>query len=249
MLAIVLLLPWAGCLGEGQEERLASESATPPTVPTRATPKAPTVTWNFNDPGYAMTASWRIGDGWDYESNESRFRRVRVIDQRNVHGALHFIVQESTGRVGNPAEATLTSWVDSRTWSVVNVTEPRGGITTFSPGDPLRYFKNGSHTVTASRFDASGRLALNTTTTTQVRHYATHQTLLFPWGYVEARRVEEASAARDDRGNRDNHTLMRWVHRDYLLDVQYQLDGRETYKLVAVKAGDFRRGTLVGHGG
>jgi hypothetical protein len=190
-----------------------------------------------------VTAPWRAGDGWDYESNLSHVRHVRVIDSRLMGGTTWYIVQERTGKVGMPTERTVTSWVNGRDWTQINATDDTGGEDTYDAGIQLRFYKNGSYGYNHTRVEGSGRTSVDEQVGLQARLFGAHSSLLFPWGYVEAKRVEQTTFTRAGT-NRTQSVTTHWVHQDYLSDVQYQLPGGETFKLTAVKAGSFRRGTL-----
>lgn len=248
-LLVLLLAPaWTGCLGGPEEEqRLAQPTSSPIVVPRSPPPRQPTVTYNFTDPGYRMTAPWRAGDGWDYESNQSHVRHMRVLDSRLVNGSTWYIVEERSGKTGMPTERTVISWVNGRDYSQVNATDDTGGKDSYQPGIQLRFFKNGSYGYNHTRVEGSGRKSVDEQVGVQSRLHGQHSSLLFPWGYVEAKRVEQTTIARAGAGaNRTESVTTHWVHKDYLHDVQYQLPSGETFKLTAVKAGDFRRGTLSG---
>lgn len=244
---LLLLAPTlAGCASDDAGgARLAQPTDDPPAPPTASTPRAPTVLYDFNDPGYRVDGVWRVGDGWDYESNQSHFRRVRVIDTRLSGGTTFYLIEERRGSVGMGASETIQSWVDGRGWALVNHTNTLGATDRYQPAAPVRYYRNGSFAYNHTRVESSGRVSVNESVVVQSRLDGTHQTLLFSWGYVEAKRVEQTIFSRDKGGNRTQSTIIHWVHRDYLNDVQFQLGSAELFKLTAAKAGNFRRGTLA----
>lgn len=245
-LLLVLLASgaFAGCFDDEPDRPLAQPTDEPPQVPTRPSPRAPTIAYNFSDPGYRVDAPWRVGDGWDYESNESRFRRVRVVDSRLASGTTFYVLEEKTGEIGLPPSRTTLSWVEGRQWLLLNASDV-AGEDRYQPGLPLRYFRNGSFAFNHTRVETSGRVSLNESIAVQSRLAAQHTTILIPaWGYVEAKRIDQIATVRGSAGDRTQATTVHWVHRDYANDVQYQLPSGETYKLTAVKVGDFRRGTL-----
>lgn len=243
-LVTLLLAPaLVGCF-DREGEPLAQPTNKPPSPPSsRPTPTTPTTTFNLTDPGYAMTGAWRIGDGWDWESNLSHYRRVRVIDQRLVGGATFYYLEEKTGDVGEPAKKVTTMWVEGATWSLLNATDDTRGVDRYHPGLPLRFFRNATLAYNHTRTEGSGRVSANETAIVQVRLFGPHQSILLSWGYVEARKVEESKTIRG--GSAPAQITKRWVHADYLNDVQYELSTGELFKLKAAKAGDFRRGQLV----
>lgn len=243
ILALLVAPVLAGCLGnDDPERRLAQPTTEPIVVPTQRAPTPPSAYYNFSDPGYKVDGRWRAGDGWDYESNQSNYRRVRVIDTRLVSGTLYYVLEEKTGKVGQGVAKTTTSWVNGKEWALLNTTDNTGIRDTYTPGVLLRYHRNGSFGYEHVRTETSGRVSANETVGVQTRLHPFHQTILLPWGYVEAKRVEHVQSVRGVRGT---NTTIHWVHADYMNDVQYQLPSGETYKLTAAKAGDFRRGTLV----
>lgn len=233
----------AGCFGNDEHsDRLAQPTDEPISVPTRPPPRQPTIAYNFSDPGYRVDALWRVGDGWDYQSNQSHVRRLRVVDSRLANGTTYYLIEEKVGQVDMPPSRTTIAWVDGRQWLLLNVTDVDGGEDRYRPGIPLRYYRNGSFAFEHTRTEGSGRVSGNASLTVQSRLFSTHQTILFPWGYVEAKRVEQTAFVRG--GDREGATTLHWIHRDYANDVQYQLPGGETFKITAAKVGEFRRGTL-----
>lgn len=246
-LALVLLLlapTLGGCLGGSENEELAKPTDKPIVVPSPRPTAPPPQVFNTSDPGYRVEGAWRIGDGWDYESNHSNVRRVRVLDQRLVNGTQLYLL-ETTQLTKEGAVGSITrSWVDPRGWLLLNETDERGAGTRYHPGMPLRFFRNSTVTYEVARLAEGGAPVANATVTLASRLFPQHQTLLFPWGYVEARRVEHIVTTRGDGGN-GTETTVRWVHRDYLNEVRFQLPSGETYSLTAARAGDFRRGQLA----
>ena len=245
LLALLVAPGLAGCLDkdEGEEERLAVPTSRPVSVPTRGA-SSPTPQVNLTDPGYRMNGSWKVGDGWDYESDKGRVMRVRVVEERNVSGATHLRVEERVGQKG-AALAKNVSWVDARAWVRLNATAPDGASERYQPGAPLRAFRNATLTYNVTRLASDGGSGGNVSVAHAARLRPTHQTLLFPWGYVEARVVEQTLVARMETGQRSQTNTTRWVHADYLNDVQFTTPSGETFKLVAVRAGEMRRGTLA----
>lgn len=248
-LVLLILLPaWSGCLGGDAEggDRLAQPTDRPIVVPTRTPTRAPTgPVANLSDPGYVVTAPWRVGDGWDYVSNQSHERRVRVVDQRFSGGVTVFVVETTQLKSTGEVQSVTRAWVDSKEWRMLNRTDELGATDRYQPGVPLRQYKNASAPYNHTRTDVGGNIMGSASTVLYSRLFPSHQTLQFPWGYVEAKRVEELTVSRATNGERAEQTVTRWVHKDYLNDVQFTLPGGETYKLTAVKAGEFRRGELA----
>lgn len=243
LVAVFLVPTLAGCFSGDEGPRLAQPTDKPPVIPSSGPPPPTASTFNLSDPGYRVTASWRAGDGWDYLSNQSHFRRVRILDSRVMNGATFYMMEEKTGKTDGPSEQRVVSWVDSRGWLILNATDDTGGVDTYKPGISLRFYKNGSFTYDHTRVEGSGRKSADENVTVASRLYGPHTTLQYSWGYVEAKRVEQKTIVRSGETRVESIT-MHYVHKDYLNDVQYTLPSGETFKLTAVKAGDFRRGTL-----
>jgi hypothetical protein len=241
-LAPVLLfagIALAGCFdGDEDKPRLAVPTDVPagPTVP--ATPSNPVIRLNFSDPGYRMNGTWRVGDGWDWESDQGRFRTSRVVEARQVGNATHFLVEETLGKVGSAPNARSRTWVDGSTWMRVNATDIQGGFTTFSPGVPLRFTYNGSYNYTEQRHDNLGRRTENATLYANVAYVNNAVVVRLPWGNVATAKLEHRIVAVDESKAQTRTQITRWVARDYQNEVQYQLDLGETYTLTAAKVGD-----------
>lgn len=250
LLLLALLTPvaaLAGCLDSDDEERpLLVPTNSSVGIPRATPPVTPTVVYNFSDPGYVMEGQWRVGDGWDYESNRSNFRKVRVLDARFVNGTVHYLLEEKIGKVGNPSRGRTLEWVEGTNWTRLNRTDIAGTRAVFEPGQPLRFLKNGTYSYNVTFFDAGGTVRERHEVAANSRLVG-RQTLLFPWGYVEAAKVEHRVSTRV--GETITRTLVTgFVHRDYLNDVRYVIDDTagnvEAYTLVAAQVGDLRRGTL-----
>lgn len=247
-LALVMLLvgpALSGCFDADEGEILARPTDTSPGVPTTRAPTGPTVRFNTSDPGYRVDAPWRLGDGWDYASNGSSVRRVRVIDQRLLDDSTKFLLETTDLGQGGAVERVVRAWVDPRTWVIVNETDASGGVDRYQPGLPVRFWRNATASYAHERADARGATIFTENVTIASRLYGTHQTLLFPWGYVEAKKVEHLTTARSPGGERREGMTTYWVHSDYLNAVQFQLPDGELFKLTAARAGDFRRGQLA----
>ena len=244
-LLLALTLVAAGCAGgDAEEDRLASPTDLPPSVPAPPRASTPGPHVDLDDPGYRMVGAWRVGDAWDYESDAGRVVRLRVVDERTVGGgAKHFLLEERRGALGSASLAVERSWVDGEAWTRVNTTLPSGAEQRYQPGEPLREFRNATYAYDETSLDPAGRETGHHTITTTARLRPAHQTLFLPWGqYVEARVVEQSTRHSATEAIVNS---TRWVHVDYLNDVQFQEEG-ETFKLTAVRAGEFRRGTLAG---
>lgn len=241
LLVAVLVLPLAGCLEGDEGPRLAQPTDKPLVLPNDEPVRPTGARYDLNDPGYVVTGSWRVGDGWDYESNKSSYRRLRVVDERKEGVVTYFRVEETSGRVGSSATLKRSLWVDGRAWLVVNATSGAASEA-WKPGLPLRHWRNASttfdHTTTSSGATASESVQLTS------RLLPNPQSVLFPWGYVEAKRVEQRLVTRGANNATAVSIETHWPHRDYLNDVQYLVDG-ELFKLTGARVGDFRRGTLA----
>lgn len=243
----------AGCLGGEPEE---PDPDTPRAVPTNrpisvpiGRPPTPPPTVNFDDPGYAVEGTWRVGDGWDYESNQSRKMQMRVVETRVLSNTNVFLLQTTRLDAAGKVEAVTKTWVEGRTWSRVNHTDERGNLDRFFPGAPLRFYKNGTATFNHTRFDPAGKLIANETIKLQAYLHPGHETIQAKFGeYYETRKVEQltTATAKESDGVRSRTLVTRWVHRSVLNDVAFQLESGEKYVLTAYKAADTRRGTLAG---
>lgn len=229
----------AGCFdGGGGKPRLAvpTNVTAGPTVP--VTPSNPVIRLNFSDPGYRMNGTWRVGDGWDWESDLGSYRTSRVLEARQVGNATHFLVEETQGKVGNPPNARGRMWVNGSSWLRLNATDVQGGLTAFSPGVPLRFTYNGSYNYTHQRRDPAGRLVENATVYANVAYVNNGVVVRLPWGNVATAKLEHRIVSVDASKAQNRTQITRWVSRDYQNEVQYQIDLGETYTLAAAKVGD-----------
>lgn len=246
-LALTLLL-LSGCLGEREQPRLAQPTDKPIVVPVGKPTPTP-VAVDFEDPGYTMDGAWRVGDGWDYESNQSRAIRMRVVDAVVRGGASVYLLETTRFDAQGRVEGQTRAWVDGRTWSRVNLTDDKGNVDRFFPGAPMRLFKNATATFNHTRVDAQGKLLANESVRFSSYLHPRHETIQAKFGeYYETRKVEQVSSATalDGSGARSRTLVTHWVHRNVLNDVAFQLETGERYTLAAFKAGDTRRGTLAG---
>lgn len=244
-LALLMLGPTlSGCF-DNDDEELAQPTDKPIVVPaSRPTPPRPAV-FNTSDPGYRVETPWSMGDGWDYESNLSHIRRVRVLDLRLTNGTQKFLLETTDLDDKGAILRIARSWVEPRGWLLLNETTDNGAGDRYHPGRPVRFWRNASVTFDHADLGPGGQKVSNETITIFSRLFPTHQTLLFRWGYVEAKRVEHLVSIKQPDGTRLERTEVHWVHKDYLNDVQFQTAEGELYTLVAAKAGDFRRGQLA----
>jgi len=240
-LALLLLLPLAGCLtgddGDGEGPRLAQPTDAPAEVPrrvandTRPDPARP----DFDDPGFVLNAPWRPGDAWDWESAE-RWRSLRVLEERTVDGRAYLRVLQANSTLRPGLVTKLEWWVDARTYAKVNQTNVvNARDATFTPPAPgLRAFQNAS-----LAYNETGE-PRNATVRTNVWYSGVERTQSV-WGTVETGHVEH-------RIVRTGHDparvlLVRHVSRLYGNDVAYE-ENDERFRLVAVRFGGMERGVL-----
>ena len=237
---VLLLAPvLAGCFDADDGPRLAQPTDKPagPSPPPSPTPE--TVVLDYNDPGYRMADAtpWKVGDGWDWESDKGRFRTMRVVESRNVSGATHWRIEETAGRTGNPPDGRSTSWVNGSSWMRVNTTDVLGGLTTFRPGIPLRHTWNGSYNYTEQRHDAQGRRLENFSVYANVAYVNNDVVLRLHWGAQVATAKFDHRILTVDKDRAQTRTLLtKWVSRDYANDVQWRVND-ETFVRVAAKVG------------
>lgn len=227
----------AGCLGGTDGGPRLAEPTDQLPFPTVAS-RPPTVTPDFADPGYVMETPWQLGDGWDYESNLSNYRTVRVVEMRYVRSTLMARVEETAGVIGNPPKSTVSMWVDTTNWTRVNATDGLGAQLIYRPYAPLRANLNGSYGYNESVLTPEGpQLVMRylARTTFPGRNIVT-----LPWGNVEAARIEHRITSLNAKGEQERTLVTHWVHRDFANDVKYDIDGQESYRLVAFKVGDRR---------
>ena len=239
LLALLLLPGLAGCFGDdGNGARLAvptnvTAGPTQPTLPTNEV-----VVLDFKDPGYAMNATWQVGDGWDWESNESRYRTMRVLEAKAVGNRTHYLVEETSGRIGNPPNARQRAWVEGGTWLRLNLTDVAGWLTVYTPGLPHRYTRNGTYNYTETVYDNLGRRVENHTVYANVAYVNNGVVIRVPWGNVATAKFDHRTVVVDNADKSQTRTLVtRWMSRDLANDVQVTYDHGETYTLVAAKVG------------
>jgi hypothetical protein len=239
LLALLLGVTLAGCIGgQGEGPRLAAptNATAGPKVP--VTPSNPVIKLNFSDPGYRMNGTWRAGDGWDWESDEGRFRTLRVLEARPVGNGSHFLVEETFGKVGNAPNARARGWVDGTAWLRLNETDVQGGLTVYAPGVPLRFTHNGSYNYTQQRYDGLGRKTENATLYANVAYVNNGVVVRLPWGNVATGKLEHRIVAVEADRSQSRTLITRWVAREYQNEVRWQVDQGETFTLSAAKVGD-----------
>jgi len=191
-----------------------------------------------------MAAGWRVGDGWDYYSNESRYRSDRVIDERDADGTRYFLIEESAGIIGSAPTQRIRAWIDATDWTRENVTYVGGTLATnFTPGMPERFFHNGTfaYDQTDANRGTTTRWALVVNA-----FYSGPQTVALPWGSTLAGRMEYRALRTAADGTVARELTIRYPSADYANDLQYQLATGEIFKLVAARVGDRTRGVMIG---
>ena len=236
LLGLLLAPALAGCLEDEPEgPRLAQPTSVPagPSVPTA--PSNPVVKLNYSDPGYVMTTPWKVGDGWDWESNHSRFRTMRVLESRNVSGHAHFLIEETAGKVGNPANARSRSWVNATSWAKVNTTDVLGWLSVYAPGVPLRAHRNGTYNYTETRFDDQGRKVDNFSSYATVV-YVNHDVVIrLPWSQVATGKLDHRIITLDKDRKEARVQVTHWVSREYANDISFQINLDERFTLSAAR--------------
>jgi hypothetical protein len=237
----------SGCLFPKEDGPRLAQPTDVVRVPSPNLTTPPTVSAvNFTDPGYVVNGTWRPGDEWDYESNNSGFRQVYVLANFTSKGKHYHLVSERTARPGQ-IDNLRRFVVDRDTWLEVNSTDDRGATQFYDPGIPLRQHDNGTYFYNITYVARNAPLQKIASAAASTR-YPTKQTILFPWGFVEAARIEHRITLRAE-GSADTQRsiVSHFVAAEYQNDVQ-TIGADDTWKLVAAKVGDFRRGTVIGNG-
>lgn len=244
LLVLSLALP-AGCIGGstlGDCNTCAVPTDKPVQCPNCTVP--PSKPPDLNDPGYAMTSEWHLGDAWDYYSNQSRYHSDRVTDEREANGTTYFLVEEAVGVIGNAPSQRIQTWFDATNWTRLNVTYPGGTVmTNFTPPLPERFLHNGSFSYNQS----DGNKGTTTRWNLVVNAYfAGYRSVALPWGTTLAGRVEYRALRTAEDGTATREFSVRYPSEAYANDVQYQTTSGEVYSLVAARTGDRTFGTLIG---
>lgn len=187
-----------------------------------------------------------MGDEWDYESNTSAVRQVRVSAAFTYQGLPHYLVTERTDRQGH-IPSVRRYIVQGEDWLMRNTTDSRGYTQEYDPGIPLRLNRNATYFYNVSVRSRESEL-LPIAAVAGTTRYPANVTLQFPWGFVEAAKIEHRIAIRPKVG--EDQSLVRQVvihypSAEFLNDVMI-MEKDETWRLIAAKVGDFQRGRLLG---
>lgn len=241
----LLLLPIVAIAGCTEEEApLLAQPTDEVPVPSQPTVAAtPTAPVDFDDPGLVLNGTWQVGDEWDYSSNRSAVRQVRVVARYTQDGVPHFLVADRVDRPGQIPDVRRYV-VNGVTWMKVNTTDDQGYTQEYDPGIPLRQNRNSTYFYNISlhgRTTPTVPIASVAATT----RYPSNATLQYPWGFVEAARIEHRITVRPEgKDDLQRSIIVRYVAADFLNDVLF-VEAEETWKLTAAQVGDFRRGQLL----
>lgn len=242
-LFIILLLAM-GCVGKPAKE--CSPCAVPTDAPAEPPTVVPVVTPpDVNDSGYIMNQPWHVGDGWDYQSNQSNFHTVRVLKEALTPGHRLLLIEETEGIVGNAARLRYQSWIDGDTLGRYNITYVGGRASIgFDPPEPrFRFLHNGTFSFNETNFldgSPTGKSIIRANA-----YYAGLQQVRLRWATVDAARMEFRSLTTKADGTSTRDLALHWAQRDYGADVQYELPSAERFVLVAVHYGEVTRGQLA----
>ena len=238
LLLLVALGGLAGCFGGGPPEcaGCAVPTDAPATCPNCTTP--PPTPPDLTDPGLVIEGTWRVGDGWDYVSNQSHYRDVRVLEERTVNGTRFLRVREFTGIVGNPPQIRTDTWLDASAWARVNVSFVGGSrFVTFEPGDPqLRYVRNGSYAyneTSTSRANDSSRAIVRVNV-----HYLGEDPVDLPWGVAMGGTVEYRALRSESGGSLVRELTVRHVSSEWQNDLLTLTPSSELFELRHARVGD-----------
>lgn len=243
-LLVILLAPVAALAGCSDDAPPLAQPTDRIPVPSRApTPSTPAPEVDFDDPGLVFNGSWRVGDEWDYESNRSAIRQVRVTAKFTFNGSTHYLLTERTDR---PAQIPdyRRHVVRGSDWMRLNTTDDRGFVQEFKPGIPLRQNSNSTYFYDLWLRSRDSPLVKAASVAGTTR-YPSNATLKFPWGFVDTARIEHRLTAKPEgKDDLDRTLVIRYVAAEYLNDV-YIVESDEIWRLRAAQVGDFRRGTLL----
>lgn len=244
LMLVLLSLPLAGCFSHGDDEELmvpTNASIFPP-PPTVSTTRPPPPTPNFNDPGYVTTATWHVGDQWDWVAPSRRYHSTRVVASYNASGTTWFVTHEQEGILDSDPNIVFTRWVNATSWTYPNATSSRGLVTTYTPPAPERFLRNGTYRYNATASGSRDSAVANV-------FYTGRLNVTLPWGeIVRAARFAHYAVLTRNGGETVRQIQTHVFAQEYGNDLSFQLgDDAEVYALASVRYGPAEHGTLVPH--
>lgn len=226
LLVAVLAAPlFSGCFADECPTCAQPTTTISPPIPTPPTKALPP---NYNDAGFVMTQGWHVGDQWDYTSNLTNQRTVKIVGQANVSGKLRWQMLEVLTTRGKTTRAT--SWVLDGNFTRVNLTSDSGVTQTYSPYPPVRILRNASYSYNVTTIIPP---EAPTTRAIAVKTQFTGQSVrALPWGNTIAGRIEET-----DKSGGSQSRIVHWPSRDYANDAFFVVNDEE-FGLVAAHVGD-----------
>jgi hypothetical protein len=247
--AALIVPALAGCLGSDTPAadatngpRLAQPTTKTPEVPAFANRTLPNETPDFSDVGYILTPNWAVGDEWDYVSNQSNYRNVKVVREERVGEKRYLVVEEEGSRLGNAPRWRGVWYLDPTTNLRLNFTFTTGFDSyVYGPGKPDDfYFKNGTFAYNETKFQHGTevlKLVIRANS-----FFAGYETVPLMWGKTTVGRVEHRVLKTDAEGNSFRELYVHFPVRDYGADAQYQLPSEELWRVIYVKHGDVELG-------
>lgn len=241
ILIVTLLFasPLTGCLGEEESgPRLATPTDKPPTVPDRTPPPPPKrgiEDPDFTDPGFRFNATWREGDGWDWDSNDSRWRSVRVVEVANVSNRTLVRVDQVDGEYRGAAPIRSMMWFDASDWTRIN-SSAAGKVTTFTPPPAdARLYRNATMFWNQTLEGARTAVAVNS-------WYSGFDSVGLPWGTFRVGHVEHRVTAVGPEGA-SRALIVREPSNVIGNDARFSVNG-EVYLITGAKFGNLTLGSL-----
>lgn len=237
LLTLLLVAP-SGCLGRGDVDgpRLATPTDTPVVVPSKTpTPVTPPV--DFNDPGFPFTVNWKVGDGWDYDSNESRWRSIRVKESVVVGNRTLVRVDQVDGEYHGPAPIHMSAWFDATGpyWARLNSTSAKITTTMGNGSIDVHYYRNGTLFWNETREGKRTSIAI-------VSRFTDTESVSTRWGTVRTGVIEHRWAY-STAGVSTRTLVVHRVSNAWGNDVDFTVNG-EVYTLVGVRYGNVSLGAL-----
>lgn len=238
----LLLVPLSGCFDADPPATVGQPTSLPAFAPVPVAPTRDARSFNASDPGYRIATAWSVGDGWDWESNETpyrQYRTMRVLERQTVGDHVMYRVEETYGRTGSRASGRNVEWIDGTTWALVNVTDSVGSSFTYDPPKPLRFYRNATFAYNESGVDRlSGQRVHNSWFVASFVE-PEWEVVRLGWGQVAAFRVAQESFA----ANLTAPLLTQWVSPDYANPIRYS-SGDVMWTLVAANEGGRQFGAL-----